>query len=49
MVMKDTYGFKAKEMAREKIKEFINKQYSDGKRKNLKVLTMPGHEKYEID
>lgn len=49
MAMKDTYGFKAKQMGREKIKDMIGRQYSDNERKDLVVLTMPGHESYEID
>jgi len=47
--MKNTYGFKAKQMGREKIKDMIGRQYSDNERKDLVVLTMPGHESYEID
>jgi hypothetical protein len=48
MVMKDSYGFEAKGMAREKERDFVAKHYSERERKNLKVLTLLGHEDYEL-
>lgn len=48
MVMKDTYGFSSKAKAREKEKEFIGDHYSASDRKNLSVLTLLGHEPYEL-
>ena len=47
--MKDSYDFKAKEMARQKVREFHEKHYSENERKNLKVLTMLGHESCELE
>jgi len=48
--MKYTYDFDSKAKARGKLKEFIETVYtSPYKRKNLKVLTMCGHENVEFD
>lgn len=49
MPIKDSYGFKAKELARENLKNFIAEHYSERERKNLKVLTLLGHENYELE
>lgn len=49
MVMKDSYGFDAKNQVRGKLKDFVSKAYpSENQRKNLKVLTLLGHEDHEL-
>lgn len=50
MVMKENgYGFKAKAIARGKLKEFVGDNYSVCDRKNSQVLTLLGHEPYELE
>jgi len=47
--MKDSYAFRTKELARKKLKGFVEKHYSQSERKGLKVLTMLGHEPHELE
>ena len=44
MTLTRTYNDPAKQLARQKLKEFIARHYSEKRRKDLKVLCFPGAE-----
>ena len=46
--MKETYSFKTKDAARNRLRGFVQSKYSSKKRENLKVVTLLGHEDSEL-
>lgn len=48
MVFKSSYGFEEKKIVRSKLKNFISSHYSRAQLKNAKILTLLGHEDWEI-
>jgi hypothetical protein len=46
--MKETYSFKTKDAARNRLRGFVQSKYSFKERENLKVVTLLGHEDLEL-